>query len=1400
MQLASFIPRKYILSCLAMLMPLCLYSNTFKNNNLTFINYTIEDGLTENTVHTIFQDSFGYLWFGTGNGVCRFDGYSITEINIQKDSRYRKVRNIYSFYENNKNDILIGTDNGLFKYERESENISLLAGPDTMENLLPISNYAVKTILGDDEGNLWIGTFNGLYKINKNGEIKSYLFTQDPSLEPILITDLIFNEKNQLYIGTNLGLMLMDTGSETIDHYPHYTDNEINSTTQKNATSLEKGNNNLLYIGTWGMGMYVFDMTTKKYVKSYTTKSDNQNSLSGNVIFALNLDHEGNLWIGTENNGLNKLDIRTDVFSIFKNTDYQTNSLSGNTIKSIATDNHGDLWLGTYSGGISKLDFNKMKFNHYQHYYSISNSLSNNKITSFLEIDTDDIWIGTDGGGINRFNPYTGEFRHYRVEENNIQSISSDFIMSLNHINNQIWAGTYNSGINILNKNGVKVQTLKMDLKDSLSLSGNNIASVYKDSKERIWVGVTYNLPCLYLGNGKFIQIKHPENANISIRSVRDFHEDKNGNMWFGGNGDLVKLDSFSAGQFYFSKTDLFIQSNGLVRPSITSIDEDKSGNLLIGTQGFGLAVFNPALNKTNILTENEGLPSNDILGITMANDSTSWVSTSKGLVNLDTRKIFSKDTILMHAYDAKDGLQGNTFNIGAIICTTTGLVFAGGNNGFNAFYPGSLLKNTQPSPIYIVGLEINHQSIDKDSRILQGKSPHVIDNIELKHNQSTVTVYFTAVDHKSSVKIQYRYRLIGFEESWNKAGIERKATYTNLDPGTYHLKIQASNSSGIWNEKGVSLTIKIFPPWWQTWWAALLYIFVVSVTVLLFRRFLIIKERKRNLLDMEKMEISKEKELSKLKLQFFTNISHELRTPLSLIGGPIDQLLESGNYNQSQKIQLDLVQRNTKRLKQLVDQLMDFRKLESQTLPFNPTTDDLIALLKMIFNDFEHLALNKQIHYNFISNKNEYYTFYDVDKMQKIVYNLISNAFKFTRSKGKISVIVDINEPEKKVYIKVADTGIGIAKEHLKHIFDPFYQAHAEYYNKQKGTGIGLTLCKALVEIHKGELMVESNKAGLNKDGYNTIFTIMFPILKPVTNDQEQILSKDISLADVKVQQNHNEGPITEELDSEPEQNNKKPNILLVEDNVDLKTFITINLGELYNFYSAENGIEGLEKAKKILPDLIISDIIMPEMDGIEMCEKLKTMPETSHIPVIILTAKTSEESTVEGLQTGIDTYLTKPFSIKVLASYIKNILKNRSELYEKYRSSYHLDDLKICSTKTDEEFILKVQKTLNNNLSDFSFGVDELSKEVGMSRTNFYKKIRSLTGFTVNDFIKNYKLKVAANLLIESDLNINEVAYEIGLKDASYFSRCFKQTFGCLPSEFSKNKNLNNRNKVPE
>ncbi len=1360
---------------------------------MNFENISVQDGLADYTIHDIYQDSYGYIWVGTENGLNLLNSIHIKKIPlVDSTGLNRPVRNVYCFLEDENQNLLIGTDNGLFLYNRMLDEYLLLSSRDTAKSVYQLSNHAIRSMVFDKDKNLWLGTYHGLNKITPNGNSKVYLHNPNDSntINHNVVGALFIDDKKNLIAGTSDGFAVYIPEKDNFDRYYPYDEKEITSPEQTIITSFVAIDSVHFLVGTWGLGLFEFNVKTRTFIKNHRNNPLNDQSLSGNTIFALSKDEDNLIWIGTENKGLSRFNPLNNTFTSYTTQEYHNSGIAGNTIKCITKDNHGDMWLGTYNGGISKLDFNKISFNHYRNNYSVQNSLSNNKITSFLELNSDQIWIGTDGGGINIFNPDKGELKQNRYDKGDAKSIKTDIIMDLCLTNkNHVWVGTYSEGINVLNTRGELIDWFKMDLDDTLSLSGNNISKIFQDSNERIWAGVFYDVPCVYTKKDYFLRLSFPSVVNYPIRDVRDFLQDKKGNIWIGSNGFLYKLESFKNNKLDFSQISLFNGFAANIQPTITCLEEGENGFIYIGTSGWGIVVYSPDKHTIERLTTEDGLPSDDISSITTYPNGSLWVSTGNGLAEIKKYNSGKKPDIQI--YNAIDGLQGDIFNIGASLTTSSGLLFFGGNNGFNVFNPTKIERNVRVSPVYISDIRVNHEDLNKDSRVLKGKNLLFVDKMELKYDQSTLAFSFAAVDFKNTAKIKYKYRLKGLEENWNIAGDERRATYTNLKPGNYTFQVQAANSSGIWNKEGVSVDVVIFPPWWQTWWATMIYFIVVTSIVLMFRAFLLRKERRRNMLQMKKMEAEKNLELNKLKMQFFTNVSHELRTPLTLINGPVQVLASNWKYDKDQVLQLNIIKRNTKRLLQLVNQLMDFSKLENETLPFNPAFSDLPSFLNLIFKDFAHLAGSKNVQYTFTSNTDTFQTWFDTDKMQKILYNLLSNAFKFTRDNGKINLDFSANDDE--YVIKVSDDGIGIDPAHLGNIFLPFYQAHGKYFKKFKGTGIGLSLCKSLVEIHKGVIFVESDNKN-HRNSYRTVFTLKFPVL---IIDEKQKEFYPAAREDNQINDNIPLDEIPAFYASNAESLNL-PKVLLVEDNADIKTFISSQLKSTYAFIFAANGREGLEKAKEHMPDIIISDIIMPEMDGVEMCNEIKSAPETSHIPIIMLTAKNEEKSVLKGLETGVENYLTKPFNINVLALYINNILTARIKIQEQYKYDFSFKNVKLSTNKTDEEFLGLLIEKIKNNLSEFDFGVDELARETGMSRTNFYKKIKNISGLTVNEFIKNIKLKFAASMLLNSDMNVNEVAYHIGMKDPSYFSRCFRQTFGSLPRDFIKEKGIESNKKI--
>ncbi|MFQ5797448.1 MAG: ATP-binding protein, partial [Bacteroidota bacterium] len=774
--------------------------------------------------------------------------------------------------------------------------------------------------------------------------------------------------------------------------------------------------------------------------------------------------------------------------------------------------------------------------------------------------------------------------------------------------------------------------------------------------------------------------------------------------------------------------------------------------------------------------------------------------------------------------YYVQDGLQSNEFNLGAYHKSRSGEMFFGGINGFNSFYPDSIKDNPHIPPLVITGFQIFNESVKISP---QGETPlqkhiSVTDEIVLSHKDNVFSFEFAALDYNAPEKNQNAYMMEGFDEDWIYSGTRRFATYTNLDPGEYVFRVRGSNNDGIWNEEGTSVRIIITPPWWQTWWAYTVYVILIVAVLYGIRRFEVNRERLAHDLKLQRFEAEKLREFDQMKSRFFANISHEFRTPLTLILGPLKKLT-SGDSQGDAKEQFRMMLRNGQRLLRLINQLLDFSKLEAGRMSLQARPENIVRLLKSIVSQFASLAERERITLRFVAPHQMITVYLDRDKLEKIMYNLLSNAVKFTPKGGKVSVSVDRSPLTKVtkggkegevefVEITVADTGIGIPPDCIDKIFDRFYQVDSThrrepapldksspteralfdkaYPTGQEGTGIGLALTKELVELHSGEIHVCS------QPGRGSTFIVRLPLGKEQLKKAEiaaetpeaEVVKDSVDYDLIPIEEY--ETPDAESYHTKEEEtpsDDRAPIVLVVEDSHDMRGFIREILGKAYRVREAGDGVEGFERAVEIIPDLIISDVMMPRMDGFELCHKLKTDERTSHIPVILLTARASGESKVKGLETGADDYLTKPFDARELQIRVKNLIEERRKLRERFSREVTLQPRDIAVSSMDEQFLKRVMDVIEQRMSDPDFSTDTFTKKVGMSRMQLHRKLRALTDHSTGEFIRTMRLKRAAQLLKQHSGTVSEIAYEVGFNNLSYFARCFRDLFGQLPSDYA-------------
>lgn len=900
-------------------------------------------------------------------------------------------------------------------------------------------------------------------------------------------------------------------------------------------------------------------------------------------------------------------------------------------------------------------------------------------------------------------------------------------------------------------------------------VSGNEIVTILEDSYGRLWTGSANGLGILKRINGKFEPFvsKAPSAYKLHHDNVKYLFEDNQKNFWIGTLNGLHVFDYKGKQLQVFLKNEK--TKGNLLSDNINCVQQDSKNNIWIGTYFGGLSKYNSTTNSFITYTQKDGLADDNVLGILEDENGYLWISTGNGLSRFNpANKSFSTFTYA-------DGIAGNEFNNNSFLKDSKGRLFFGGYNGLTSFYPKNIKTNSYAALVVFTSLKLFNEpvAINADDKLLE-KDLSLTQKIEFKYNQNIFTIDFALLNYEKSAKNKYAYKLSGFEKNWNYVNIP-SATYTNLPSGNYTLLVKGANNDGIWSTNIASLQIKVLPPFWKTWWAYCIYVLLLITILFFVIRFFFLREL-----------LKKEGELHQAKLNFFTNISHEMRTHLALISGPVERLMLGKKDGEENEEQLKYIKKNSDSLLQLVNELMDFRKAESGNLQLHVTNSNLVSFVKDIFDSFQNLSASKNIKASFTTSSPTLLLSFDKEQLEKVLFNLLSNAYKFTPEGGEIEV--RLKEKKQTVEIEVADNGKGIAPDNLEKLFLNYYQEN-DYGKQNTGYGIGLALSKSIVELHKGTLNVTSDTAKQKEN--NTCFVVSLlkgnthfspAQLLPIGNDE--YIPRYLQAI---------EEPQANLVGNEYVTTDKKNTVLIVEDNPEVRSFIKESLFSAYNIIETENGVLGFETAIEQIPDLIITDVMMPEMDGLTLCGKLKLDDRTSHIPIIMLTAKATTASQVNGLSMGADIYLTKPFSMQILLLHIRNLLASRERMQQKYSRQMMQPKLvtEVVPKSVDDVFLQKMISLINDHIDDPDLDVELICKKAAMSRTVLYKKLKAVINMSVNDFVKSVRLKKAAMLLQQKQYNINEIAYMVGFNDPKYFSREFKKQYHILPSEYI---NLNN------
>lgn len=1339
-------------------MGLFLYSGClFAQPKLLFKHISDEQGLSNSTIETIFQDSRGFLWFGTRDGLNRYDGHEIMVYkNNNRDTTSLSDSYIRTIYEDREHHLWIGTINGLNRLNREKNVFTRFKHQPG--NPYSLSSNLVTCIATDKDGDLWIGTYGGGINLFDKKEEGFISFRHDAvnanSLGDDRVNAIYEDKSGNLWLGTESGLQLFNKKTNRFTNLPGNAIKVIQEDRQGN-----------LWLGTEDAGLELYD-PVQKTITRFSHSDKDPASLGNNLIKSLLSDKRGNLWVGSINGGLNLFNPAKNSFFNYQNEPGNTSSLSQRTVSALFEDNQGNLWIGTHRGGINVYSPGTGKFNWYRQ-ESTGNSLGYSDVKAFCEDSRGNIWIGTDGGGLDLFQRDKHFFQHYHYSPFDDKSIGSDAVLDvMEDKEGNIWVSTWGGGLNLLNKKTGRFTRYQNNPADSHSISSNFVQKTFEDYRGNLWVATYYGgLNIFNPKTGKFSRLIHDSSGKTSLygNNIVSIHEDKESNIWVGTDDE--GLNCYHPITRHFSH----YFHNEEKTPDLRVLFSDSKGRLWVGQKG--LYFLDAAHNTFSLYADKAGLSSEFIKGITEDEEGYLWIATSNGITRLNP------DTYAFKKYNTGDGLQGLEFEANAYLKTKDGEMYFGGINGFNSFYPGNIKINKFIPPVYITDFQVFNKKITAG----EANSPLQNDisltkEMQLSYKQSTFSFTFSALNYTAPENNQYAYKLEGLDKDWNYVGKERKASYTNIGPGEYTFRVKASNNDGVWNEEGASVKVLITPPFWRTGWFIFLLVIFVICCLYAFYKF-------KTKMKLEELEKRKREEIHQMQLQFFTNISHEFRTPLSLILGPLEKLMKEDTSPVFSHYYA-VMHRNIHRLTGLITELMDFRKLESGSLQVGVMKGNLNSFLDEIAEEFRDWAVQKEIAFKVLPCSTLQDTWFDRQIMEKIVLNLLNNSFKYTRNGGHITVdllgslsdfspsfeneLILKNEfrGSRYAYIRVADDGIGISKESIQHLFQRYYRITESHL----GSGVGLAFVKSLAMLHKGDVRVFSERHK------GTEIIIGIPVNENDYKEEERGTL------------HHSEGGVRlESINNEPVNHlSSSELILLVEDNAELRQFLKESLGQYYKVIEAGDGSLGLEQAKKTFPNLIISDVIMPGMNGIDLCRAIKQDMETKHIPFIILTAKSTLNSQIEGLDSGADYYFAKPLNMDLLLLTIRNIFNQGAKLKERYGREHQVEAMDLVHSGKDKEFMQQLLFIIESQLVNPDFDIEYLCGKIGMSRTRLYQKIKSISGQSIGDFVRTIRLNKAKEIMTGEDVSLTEVMYRIGIQTQSYFTKAFKKEFGKTPTQF--------------
>ncbi|QCX00979.1 response regulator [Aggregatimonas sangjinii] len=1325
--------------------------------DISFRRISPPGGFTRGAIQSIAQDDQGYIWMGSRQGLIRYDSNNSKWFTpMPNDSLSLASEEVSHVFCDNENQIWVATNKGLCTFDRRTQNFERI---EYVYENGSIRKSRVLSLLQTNDGRYLVIDKNNFGVLDEATKKLNRIANNEIRAPEVLYKD----DADRIWLGTKSGSIFR--------FFPSTNSVKKLFSVDAKVTSIY-AENDLIWVGTEENGAKVYNQDGE-FIRQISFENTSKSPRSERVR-AIKKDSKGRLWFGTDN-GL-YMD-NGEVLKSFNPEDYP--GIPHNSIFQIYEDNSGGVWVGTWSGGLALIHHSDNNFKTYRH-SKFYNSISSNVVSSFIQIGENELLIGTEVGGLNSFDLSTEKFKTIPLDkENQVKNIKSLY----RDKNGGIWAGTFRRGLWYKPAGASSFQVFKRGPDDGKHISSNSVYALH-EANDGIWIGTfggginfysfkTKRMRRCFLNNSSGIPM-----SNLDVLSIL---VDNGSNLWVGTlNNSLYRIHLPSG---TIKKITNNRSSGNRENYTVYSLWQHSSGKILIGTKVNGVLTYNPDSNRIENFEDVSFLRQKSIYGIIEDFENNIWFSSNNGLVLYNPKNKSRRHFVFL------DGIQGDIFSPQAVFRDDKGHVYFGGTNGFTGIDPNEIKVNSKRPYTIINVLNTNdHKSIYP----VYGENLE-INPIQLRPNETTFRINFSADNYLIPNKNRYKYRLLNYYDDWIPLENEGSVLFTGLEAGEYSFQVKASNNDGIWSDTPTQMTIIIDEYWYKTTFAYIIYAVLLATILYFISRFYLERLKLKREYLLEKNQRKNEEHIHEMKLKLFTNISHEFRTPLTLILWPLRQLIKSKNIPQKDRDNLAIAKRNAHRLLELINQIVELRKLEKGESKLNIGEVDIVKLVNEVQMGFRGEAESNQISFILNTDYSSLIIEADQQKLDTLIYNLLSNAYKYVQSHGQIKVTVEKNvgitsnafdnqlsygqiSSDSFIQLTVEDDGFGIDNEDLFKIFNRFEQGKLnkkEDAKDVKGSGIGLSICKELTLLHQGQITVQSTL------GKGSCFTILLP----TTQKAQRILSESHQI----VKNLRVEEEVTIVSKNEISQENRAQ-ILVVEDNLDFSSFICDFLRDYYQVKYAINGSEGLAILKQSKIDVIVSDVMMPEMDGFEFCKIVKAQLETSHIPVILLTALSSSGNVLTGLDKGADAYLVKPFDERILLKRIENLLEQRRRIHSNFTKRF-ISNKTLEAGGLDSFFLNRIRAVIEHNLSDEDFSLEKLAEELMISRSNLHRKIKSLSGLSTTGFINLIRIECAVKLVREKNYRFNEVAYRVGFSSQSYFTRCFKKVYKVTPQEYFKN-----------